>query len=156
MISETIVFGDGNIINTTDIVEIEEKNVTFTIQKSKKNPKPKPNGFFAKLAYSETIYYDETKTFSCVILKVKGGTQIRGKVDGDGNFTGYNNQLYDFYTIYNDLSMIEFLVKNESNTLKVGNFYAYPGILKYSNYSKTNMRYDSHIKTKQDFIERYL
>ena len=113
-------------------------------------------GFFAKLAYSEKIYYDETKTFSCVILKVKSGTQIRGKVDGDGNFSGYNNQLYDFYTIYNDLNIIEFLVNNESNTLEVGNFYAYPGVLKHSNYANTNMRYDSYIKTKQDFIERYL
>lgn len=156
MRSELILFGGTNIVDTADIVEIEEKSITFKITKSKKNPKPKPTGFLAKLAYSEMIYYDEEKSFSCVILKVKGGTQLRGKVDSDGNFSGYNNQLYDFFTIYNDEAIVEFLNADEKNTLEIGNFYSYPGILNYSNYTKTNMRYDSSIKTKKDFIKKYL
>lgn len=153
---EILLFGNSNIVNISDIVEIEEKTVTFEIRKSKKNPKPKPSGFFAKLAYSETIYYDEKETFSCVILKVKGGTQLRGKTDENGNFSGYNNQLYDFYTIYNDENIMKILEEDEKKTLDVGNFYAYPGVLNYSDYTKTNMLFDGSIKTKKDFIEKYL
>lgn len=154
--NKLILFGGTNIVDTADIVEIEEKSIVFKITKSKKNPEPKPTGFFAKLAYSETIYYDEAKKFSCVILKVKGGTQLRGKVDSNGNFSGYNNQLYDFFTIYNDEAIMEFLKADEKNTLEIGNFYSYPGVLNYSDYTKTNMSFDSSIKTKEDFIKKYL
>ena len=151
-----MIFGGINIINKCDIVEIEEKIVTINVRKSKKNPAPKPTGFFSKLTYSERIYYDEVKKFSCVILKVKGGTQIIGEVDERGNFSGYNNQLYDFYTIYNDENLIRAVGDNQDKLCEIGNFYAYPGILKYDDYIGTNMLFDSSIKTKEDFIKKYL
>lgn len=151
-----ILFGVSNVIDTSDIVEIEQKNLTFKIEKSKKNPEPKPDGFWARMSYSETIYYEEIKNFSCIILKVKGGTQLRGKVDEYGNFSGYNNQLYDFYTIYNDKELVDVVKNNKARLCEIGNFYAYPGILNYSDYTETNMLFDSSIKTKEDFIKNYL
>ena len=103
-----LLFGDCNVVDIRDIVEIEEKTLSFSIEKQKKNPEPKPvKGFLAKLLYSETITYYEEEHYNCLILKVKGGMQMRGKVDGDGNVSMRSNQLYDFFTIYNDETLVK-------------------------------------------------
>lgn len=162
MAREILLFGNTNVVSISDIVEIEEKNVSFSIRKTKKNPEPKPTkGFFAKLTYSDTITYYETKSYTCLILKVKGGTQMRGKVDDDGNVSMRSNQLYDFYTIYNDKGLIDGVKQdlddgNSEKIREIGNFFAYPGILHYSDYLNTNILFDKDISSKKDFIEKYL
>lgn len=147
-----ILFGGSTIVNISDIAEIEEKQITFSIKKEKPNPEPKPSGFFAKLAYSSTITYYEEETYTCIILKVKGGTQMRGKVDDNGNVSCYSNQLYDFYTIYNDEKFATRIKEDiqSGSSVKVreaGNYYVYPGVLCYSDYVNTNMRFDKTISS---------
>ena len=162
MAREFLLFGESNIVNISDIVEIEKKTVSFSIRKTKKNPDPKPTkGFLAKLAYSDTITYYENESYTCLILKVKGETQMRGKVDGDGNVSMRSNQLYDFYTIYNDNGLVDAVKKDIENgknekIREIGNFFAYPGILYYSDYLNTNMLFDKDVSSKKDFIEKYL
>ena len=162
MAREILLFGDSNVVTIRDIVEIEEKIVTFSIEKTKKNPNPKPTkGFFAKLAYSDTITYYENKNYTCLILKVKGGTQMRGSMDNNGNISMHSNQLYDFYTIYNDIGLIEDVKRDldagsSEKIREIGNFFSYPGILHYSDYLNTNMLFDRDISSKKDFIEKYL
>ena len=162
MSREILLFGDCNIVNICDITEIEEKTVTFSVRKQKKNPEPKPTkGFFAKLAYSETITYYEKESYNCLILKVKGGTQLRGKMDDDGNVSMRSNQLYDFYTIFNNENLVKRVQEdidmgNKDKIIEIGNFFAYPGILHYSDYLNTNMLLDKNISSKKDFIEKYL
>ncbi len=155
-----LLFGN-TIVDTTDIVEIEEKEIVFSVEHTKKNPKPKPTGFFAKLAYSDTITYHEEESFSCIILKVKGGVQMRGKVSESGNVSMQSNQLYDFYTICNSKRLIELLKQDiaEGKTDKIcefGNYFVYFGMLCYDNYLETNTLLDESIKTKQDFLSRYM
>ena len=74
MKSNYILFGD-NLIYTSDIASLEEKNIEFKIITQKKNPEPKPTGFFGKLLYSETIDVINKESFFCLILKVKGEIQ---------------------------------------------------------------------------------
>ena len=162
MAREILLFGDCNIVNICDIVDIEEKTVSFSIKKKKKNPEPKPTkGFFAKLAYSDTIIYYEEETYKCLIIKVKGGTQMRGNIDDNGNVSLHSNQLYDFYTIYNDENLVKRVqedldAENSEKIREIGNFFAYPGILHYPDYLNTNMLLDKDISSKKDFIEKYL
>lgn len=162
MAREFLLFGDCNVVDVRDIVEIEEKTISFSVEKKKKNPEPKPaKGFLAKLLYSEIITYYEEEHYSCLILKVKGGTQMRGKVDNDGNVSLRSNQLFDFFTIYNDENLVkrvqEDLDSDKNEKIReIGNFFAYPGVLHYSDYLHTNMLLDKDISTKADFIEKYL
>ena len=162
MAREILLFGDTNVVSTSDIVEIEEKIVSFSVQKTKKNPEPKPTkGFFAKLMYSDTITYYERKSYTCLVLKVRGGTQMRGKVDDDGNVSLRSNQLYDFYTVYNDKGLVDAVKKDiedgkNEKIREIGNFFAYPGVLYYSDYLNTNMLFDKDVSSKKDFIEKYL
>ena len=162
MAREFLLFGGYNLVYTCDIVEIEEKTVTFSVRKTKKNPEPKPTkGFFAKLAYSDTITYYEHESYTCIILKVRGETQMKGKVDDDGTVSLRSNQLYDFYTVYNDKGLIDAVKKDiedgkSEKIREIGNFFAYPGVLHYSDYLNTNMLLDKDISSKKDFIEKYL
>ena len=39
---------------------------------------------------------------------------------------------------------------------EIGNFFAYPGVLHYSDYLNTNMLLDEDISSRQDFIDKYL
>lgn len=64
--------------------------------------------------------------------------------------------LYDFYTIYNDKKLITALKRDRKQTLEVGNFYCYPGIPQYPDYEETNMLYDASIKSRVDFMEKYM
>ena len=161
MAREILLFGNTNLINPSDIVEIEEKNISFSIKKTKKNPKPKPKNFFAKLTYSRTITYYEEEKYTCLILKVKGGTQLRGKVNDSGDVTMHSNQLYDFYTIYNNKGLLNAVKQDldagsSEKICEIGNFFAYPGVLHYSDYLNTNMLFDKDILSKKDFIDKYL
>lgn len=155
-----LLIGD-TIIDPSDIVEIEEKEISFSVKSTKKNPKPKPSGFFASLSYSDTITTYTTETFNCLILKVKGGVQMRGKVSESGSVSMQSNQLYDFYTICNNKRVIELLQQDidAGNTDKIcefGNYFVYFGILCYDNYLKTNTKIDEQIRSKEDFISKYL
>ena len=155
-----LIFGD-TIVSASDIVEIEEKTITFSVKHTKKNPKPKPSGFFASLGYSDTITTYKDESFMCLILKVKGGVQMRGKVSESGSVSMHSNQLYDFYTICNNKKVIKLLQEdiNEGNTDKIcefGNYFVYFGMLCYDNYLKTNTLIDESIKSKKDFVDKYL
>lgn len=155
-----------NFINIEDIVSIEECTIDVQVRRTKKNPKPKPSGFFASLAYSDTIeYYDENK-YSYIILKVKAGTQtVFPSSSNDDSWTirdvSYGtNQLYDFYTICNDYRLVEAVKKweDESNIkmcCKIGNYNTFHGLY-YRNYSTTNMAVDKDISNRQDFINKYM
>lgn len=162
MTRDIILFGNCNVVDISNIVEVEEKTIVFSIEKQKKNPEPKPTkGFFAKLAYSEFITYYEKERYTCLILKVKGGTQTRGKMDNEGNISCHTNQLYDFYTIYNNEMLItrvkeDLSAGNSEKIREIGNFFAYPGVLHYSDYLNTNMLLDKDISSRQDFIDKYL
>ena len=152
---------DSKIIDIRDIVEIEEKQITFSIRHEKPNPKPKPKGFFAKMMYSDTVEYFEEETHFCLVLKVKGGVQTRGRVDEYGNVSTRTNQLYDFYTICNTHRLIE-LVQNDERkgskekVLELGNYLIYFDTLRYPNYTSTNTLVDETIKSKADFVEKYM
>ena len=159
---DKILLFDNNIVHTSDIVEIEEKKITFSIAHTEKNPEPKPTrGFWAKLFYFDTITTYTDEAFTCIVLKVKGGVQMRGKTDEYGNTTMHANQLYDFYAIYNDSKLIQLVQKDieRGNTDKVcamGNYYRYFEMLRYPNYLTTNTLFDSTIKNKADFIAKYM
>ncbi len=157
----SILIIGNTAINPMDIVEIEETEITFSVKHTKKNPKPAPSGFFARMAYSDTITSYTEETYSCIILKVKGGVQMRGKVSESGNVSMQSNQLYDFYTVCSDKRMIKLLQDDiaEGNTDKIcefGNYFVYFGMLCYDDYLKTNTLLDESIKTKQDFIDKYM
>ena len=94
-------------------------------------------------------------------MKVKGGTQLRGRVNDSGEVSMHSNQLYDFYTIYNDKRLINAAQRyidegDKDKICEIGNFFAYPGILHYPDYLNTNMLFDEEISSKKDFIEKYL
>ena len=155
-----LLFGDS-IVHTDDIVEISEKKISFNIKHSKKNPAPKPTGFFARMAYSDEITYYKEESYFALVLKVKGRVQMRGQVDDCGNVSMKSNQLYDFYTIYNDEKLIQRVKQDiaSGNTDKVcemGNFFVYFGILCYPDYLSTNVMLDKSIKSKRDFLEKYM
>lgn len=155
-----LIIGD-TIINQNDIVEIEEKAIKFSVKHTKKNPKPRPSGFLARLAYSDTITSYTDESYTCIILKVKAGIQMRGKVSESGNVSMHSNQLYDFYTICSDPEMIKLLQQDiaDGKTEKIcefGNFFVYFGMLRYDNYLETNTLLDRNIKNKRDFIEKYM
>ena len=155
-----LLIGDA-IIDPSDIVEIEEKEISFSVKHTRKNPKPKPSGFFASFSYSDTITTHKTETFTCLILKVKGGVQMRGKVSESGSVSMQSNQLYDFYTICNNKRVIDLLQQDidNGNTDKIcefGNYFVYFGVLCYDNYLETNTKIDEQIKSKKDFISKYL
>lgn len=157
----SILIIDDKIIDTRDIVEIEEKNITFSIRHEKPNPEPKPKGFLAKLMYSDTIEYYEKETHFCLVLKVKGGVQMRGRVSEDGSVSTRSNQLYDFYTICNNSRLIELVkmdIRNGSKekVLEIGNYLIYFDTLCYPDYIKTNTLVDKSIKSKRDFIDKYM
>lgn len=154
-----LLFGTNNVVNIDDIVDFEEKTITLSIAHTKKNPTPKPTkGFLAKLMYSDTITYHENESYFCLILKVKRGTQMIGNVDSSGNLSARSNQLYGFFTIYNDEKFLMRLKGNNSNErqIEIGNFYHYPGVLHYPDYLNTNMMLDQDIKSKDDFVNKYI
>lgn len=156
-----ILIIDDKIIDTNDIVEIEEKNIKFSIKHTKPNPEPKPKGFLAKMMYSETIDYYEEEAYFCLILKVKGGTQMIGQVRDNGSVSMQSNQLYDFYAVCNDSNLIKRVQQdldkgNTDKVLEIGNYFVYFGMLCYPNYLKTNTLVDCSIMSKQDFIDMYI
>lgn len=157
----SLLIFENTIINKSDIVEIEEKTITFSVKHTAKNPRPKPTGFFASLGYSDTITTYKNESFMCLILKVKGGVQMRGNVNESGSVSMHSNQLYDFYTICNNQRVIELLQQDidAGNTDKIcefGNYFVYFGMLCYDNYLKTNTLIDETIQSKKDFINKYL
>lgn len=84
-------------------------------------------------------FSDKKEDFKVIILKV---------VNRKG--------LFDFYTIYNDKKIVELLKKNRKLTLDIGNFYCYPGVVQYPHYEETNMMYDASVKSRRDFMEKYM
>ena len=160
MASEILLF-DGNIIYADNVVGIEEKKVTFSVKHTKKNPQPKPSGFFARLSYSDTIVTYTEESYYCWILKVKGSIQKIKKTDDEGRETTKTNQLYDFYTIYNDKKLIDRVREDIQNgstdkVCEIGNFFCYFGMLNYPDYIETNTLYDGTVRSKKDVIEKYL
>ena len=155
-----LLFGDS-IIDSEDIVEVSEKNITFNVKHTKKNPKPKPKGFFAKMAYSDTVTYFEEESYFFLKLKVKSRVQMRGKVDDNGNVSMQSNQVYDFYTVCNDKKLIDrvrqdIAAGSTEKGCEIGNYFIYFGMLRFPNYVDTNVLVDETIKSKRDFIEKYL
>lgn len=165
MKKEIILIGD-NIVNTEDIVSIEEKSMSFSIAHEKPNPEPKPSkGFFKKLAYSDTITEYTYEKYSYLVLKVKAGTQTvlpENKSSNDdtisiGRASYGTHQLYTFYMVYNDENFMNRLKNNqtEDRLIAVGNYRTLGG-LKFPNYLKTNTMYDSEIASKSDFVNKYM
>lgn len=157
----SILMIDEKIIDVRDIVEIEEKQISFSIRHEKPNPEPKPKGFFAKLMYSDTIEYFEKETHFCLVLKVKGGVQNIGRVDDAGNVSTRTNQLYNFYTICNSQRMIDLVQQDErkgskDKVLEIGNYLIYFDTLRYPNYTKTNVLIDETITSKKAFMDKYM
>ena len=157
----SILMIGNKIIDIADIVEIEEKNITFSIKYTKKNPEPKPSGFFARMMYSDTIEYFEDESYFCLVLKVKDGIQMRGKTDSSGNVSMTSNQLYDFYAVYNDKNLIDRVQRdidagNTEKVCEIGNYFIYFGMLRHPDFLTTNTHFDETIKTKQDFIKKYM
>ena len=155
-----LLFGD-EIIETRDIVEIKEKYITFNVKHTKENPEPSPKGFFAKIFYSDTITYYEQETYFCLELKVKGGVQMRGRADESGNISMKSNQLYDFYTVCNDKNLIrrvkEDVASGSTEKLcEIGNYFVYFGMLCYPDYLNTNVMVDESIKSRSDFVKKYM
>jgi len=165
---KTIIMLGNAVVNTSDIVNIEEKKVTFNITKTKPNPQPKPTkGFFKKLFYSDTIEYTVQETYTCLILKVKAGVQkvVHSKPKDDetdifinGSYSSSTtNQLYDFYTIYNDKNFYNRVVEHGNREIlcEIGNYPTLNGLY-YPDYPNTNMTFDESIKTKEDFFNMYM
>lgn len=155
-----LLFGD-EIVETHDIVEIKEKYITFNVEHTKKNPEPQPKGFFAKILYSDTITYYEQETYFCLELKVKGGVQMRGRADESGNVSIKSHQLYEFYTVCNDKKLIQRVREDiESGSTEkvceIGNYFVSFGILCYPNYLYTNVMVDETIKSRSDFVRKYM
>ena len=155
-----LLFGDS-IVHSEDIVEISEKKISFNVKHTKKNPKPKPKGFLAKLAYSDEISYYQEESYFFIELKVKGQVQTRGQVDESGNVSMRSNQLYDFYTVCNDEMLIQrvredIAAGNTEKVCEIGNFFVYFGMLRYPDYLKTNVMFDRSINSKKDFMEKYM
>lgn len=155
-----LLFGN-TIVHPEDVVEVLEKSITFNVKHTKKNPKPKPSGFFAKMAYSDTVTYFEEETYFFLELKVKGRVQMRGQVDDNGNVSMKSNQLYDFYTVCNNEKLIDrvrqdIAAGSTDKVCEIGNYFVYFGILCYPNYVDTNVMVDETIKSKRDFVEKYL
>jgi len=166
---ESIIMLGNSVIDVEDIVNIEEKTITFNIKKTKPNPQPKPTkGFFKKLFYSETIEYTVPETYSYLILKVKAGVQkVVHSKPKDGETEIYiggtysqttTNQLYDFYTVYSDRNFYNRVVEYGDRQIlcEIGNYPTLGGNLYYTDYANTNMEFDPTIKTKKDFFNRYM
>lgn len=155
-----LLFGD-TIVHPEDIVEVSEQTISFNVKHTKKNPKPKPKGFFAKMAYSDTVTYTEEETYFFLKLKVKGRVQMLGQVDDSGNVSMKSNQVYDFYTVCNNKKLIDrvrqdVVADRTDKVCEIGNYFVYFGVLCYPNYVDTNVMVDETIKSKRDFIEKYL
>lgn len=173
-----IMIGDC-IINTEDIVEVSEKEISFSIKKYKPNPNPKPEkGFLKKLFYSNEITYYETEKYPCWVLKVFNGTQtvLPDNSDTDTIYIGSasygTHKTYRFYTIYNDVKFLknckdlygelkDDLLGDEARS-KIIQKLCEIGMLRtlygwqYPDHLDTCMQLDTSIKCKADVISKYL
>lgn len=139
------IFIGSGIIDTDDIAEIKEKKVVFTI----------PRGLFSEDEY----------VYKVVQIKVRTG---ESPIYFD-NEPGYEQigpsmiyRPFKSYTIYSDKELgkrIENSVANRSNRGALIDFGFTPtingGIENYD-YFENNAEYDPDIKTKQDFVKKYL
>ena len=178
-----ILIGD-HLIHPNDIESISERDVTLNVKKEKPNPKPKPSGFFSKLVYSDTVTVTEAHTYHVLVLKVAAGTQtVRPEPDDDSDFTigrsfSGTRKLYKFYTIGNNANLIKDAkeLKKELDKLGYGELYrpestrrdaiiemlqdigmemSY-GSWTNPNHLDTSVMIDNSIRTKQDFIDKYI
>ena len=174
-----ILIGD-DLIRPDDIESISERDVSFEIKKTKPNPKPKPKGLLGKAFYSSTIDVMEKRKYHVLVLKVAAGTQtILPDPDDDSDITigsvSYGtHKLYNFYCICNDAKLISDAkaIKKEweeSNSdwekerraaimqalKQLGMEMTFGGWVK-SNYLDSSVMIDKDIKTKQDFIDKYM
>ena len=152
---------DKRIISTTDIVEIEEKLVTVQEEKQVKNPEPKPQkGFFAKMLYSETITKTIERKFSVVVIKVKAGMQVVTHTDQETGATrNSSHQLFDFFAVCKDRDFCGAVMRASNRKdveIEIGNYYCYPGMLRYPDYITTNVLIDPEICSKADFMRKYM
>lgn len=174
-----ILIGD-HFVHPDDIVSISEHDVTMNIKKKKPNPKPKPKGLLGKALYSSTVTVMEKHKYHILVLKVKAGTQtVRPDPDDDSDFSvgtvSYGtHQLYNFYTVCDNSDFIKDAkaLEEELNkmdpgwqeerraeiiqTLKqLGMEKSFGGWVN-PDYLNSSIMIDKGIKTKRDFIDKYM
>lgn len=176
-----IMIGD-NFVHTDDIMSISERTVTLDVKKKKPNPKPKPKGLLGKAFYSSTVTVMETHKYHVLVLKVAAGTQtVLPDRDDDSDFTvgsgSYGTrQLYRFYVVCDDANLIKDakdlqaeVEKIPQNTLNyqapsdqaarrsyINNVLGELGWGSAPRFFDTCVMIDKSIKTKQNFIDKYM
>lgn len=176
-----IMIGD-NFVHTDDIMSISERTVTLNVKKKKPNPKPKPKGFLGKAFYSSTVTVMESHKYHVLVLKVAAGTQtVLPDRDDDCDFTigrgSYGtHQLHRFYVICDDANLIKDAKELQEEYGKIGSStlnYQLPsdkeerksyidsvlselGWGSAPRFFDTCVMVDKSIKTKQNFIDKYM
>lgn len=174
-----IMIGDY-LVHPSDIVSISERDVTLSVKIKKPNPKPKPNGLFGKAFYSSTVTVMEKHKYHILVLKVAAGTQaVLPDPDDHSDFSvgrgSYGtHQVYKFYTICDnakfvtdakalkkELDNVDFKPTEErrSSIIKslteLGMDRALYGWVD-PDYLDTSVMIDKTIKSKQEFIDKYM
>lgn len=159
-----------HLINPDDITLISERTPTF--QTEPLPPKVKGlKGLLAPLEY-------RTEKYTCIVVKVSEGTRYMPPIEHkdfeirpDPIPVG-EYEVYSYYTVFNDKNLLkrakEYFdsirldlaftedVTKKINTLREIGMEMTFGRWTNRNYLNTNMHYDPSIKTKQDFIQKYL
>lgn len=176
---DKIIIGDY-FINSDDIVSISERDVTLNVKEKKPNPKPKPKGLLSKALYSSTITVMEKHKYHVLVLKVAAGTKtVLPDSDDRSDFSvgsgSYGtHSVYKFYLVCDSAKLVKDAksLKKEledadfgpSEERKVsiiqtltdlGMDRALYGWVE-PNFLDTSVMIDKSIKSKQDFIEKYL
>ena len=160
---EKILIGD-HLIYPDDIESISERSVTMTVKVKKPNPKPKPTGFFGKAFYSDTVTVKEKHEYNVLVLKF-------ASVDGYKCCTICNNAklIADAKALKKELDEMPTPTLSEPLSISqeerqeeimkalkgIGMEWAFYG-WSDSKYLETSVMVDKSIKTKQDFIDKYM
>lgn len=174
-----IMIGD-HFVHPDDIVSISERDVTLSVKIKKPNPKPKPKGILGKALYSSTVTVMEKHEYHILVLKVSAGTRtVLPDPDDHSDFSvgrgSYGtHQVYKFYTICNnakfvtdakalkkELDDVDFKPTEErrasiiKSLTELGMDRALYGWVD-PDFLDTSVVIDKAIKTKQNFVDKYM
>ena len=160
--SNTLLIGD-RLVDKSDIVSISEKTINAKIEVPRKS-----EGFWKDLLASPEY---RTETYTCVVITVQVKNP-REELLADG----YRIQYSWSCCVYHDRALLDYAWKCLENLSRISPTQRYgpreeeqAQVLKdlgmamefgrrwtEPNYLNTNMHYDSEVRTKQDFFNKYM